>query len=134
MPRILVVDDEETIRDLVVQVLEAYEVATAGDGLEAFEMLGERQFDLVLTDRTMPRMTGVQLLKKARLADIRIPFVLVSSHGTEAEAEEYLAMGFSDMLCKPFSIEDLLTTVERHVGASTQGGADEGYCSAPSSS
>jgi two-component system chemotaxis sensor kinase CheA len=102
--RILVVDDSLTTRSLEKNILEAngFEVKLAVDGLEAFELLRVEQPDLVISDVSMPRMTGFQLLeqmkKTASLA--KIPFILVTSLESREEQQLGLSLGADAYIVK----------------------------------
>jgi CheY-like chemotaxis protein len=111
MARVLVVDDDPDIRDLVRFKLEAegHELLTAPDGEAGLAAAREHQPDLVLADWTMPRLTGIEMLAKLRadpaIADI--PFVLLTAraqHVDEADIDGFIA--------KPFALDDLVAGVD----------------------
>jgi adenylate cyclase len=103
--RLLVVDDNETNRDLVSRQLAryGYTVATAGDGREALELLERKDFDLVLLDVIMPVMHGVETLRRMRASErLRdIPVIMLSSLDETDSAVRCIEMGASDYLAKP---------------------------------
>lgn len=119
-PRILVVEDSLTTRELEVNLLRAagFEVEGARDGLEAYEMLGRKQFDLVLTDIQMPRMDGIELVRKVR-RDKRfknLPVVIISSLGSEEDKIRGLNAGADAYIAKKdFEKNILLDIIEQHV-------------------
>ena len=119
-PAILVVDDDEDIRDVLRIVLEAvgYPVATARDGLEALGVLeGDDRIALILLDLMMPRCDGQQFLAEVRAQRaLRVPPVVVmSGHaGAVAQARE---MEANACLTKPVDLDKLLATVDRFVAA-----------------
>ena len=80
--RILVVDDDPDTRQLSVNVLVSadFEVDAAVDGADGWEALQAEHFDLVITDNTMPRMTGVELIEKLRFSGITIPVIMTTGH------------------------------------------------------
>jgi DNA-binding response OmpR family regulator len=80
--RILVVDDDPDTRQLSVDVLVSanFEVDAAVDGADGWEALQAKHFDLVITDNTMPRMTGVELIEKLRFSGITIPVIMATAH------------------------------------------------------
>jgi len=111
MPRILVVDDEKVVRDITQAflALNGYEVSTASDGREAFDILRTNHYDVVITDLHMPLMGGMELLEKiAQLKTNMVTIVLTGRAGTSAECrpEPYAR------LCKPFSHNQLIEVVK----------------------
>ena len=112
---ILLVDDEEMIRDLGKQILtmEGYTVITAGDGREAVDLFlaGKGTIDLVLLDLTMPRMSGLEVLERIRKVDPKVKVVLSSGYrAEEAHDPEHLSVA-SAFLSKPYRLEGLSRTV-----------------------
>ncbi len=113
--RILVVDDTDDIRDIVINnILKpyAFDYIEAGDGLEALEEIKANAPDLVLCDLQMPRMDGIGLLHKLREEKINIPVVLMTSYGSEEIAVEVFRLGVRNYVIKPFTEEDLLSAIE----------------------
>ena len=90
MPRILVVDDEEGLREFVAESLESegHHVTTAADGAEAYELLCKRGFDAVVTDLKMPKLDGMELLRRVRSEQPEVEFVVLTAHGTVDSAVE----------------------------------------------
>jgi DNA-binding NtrC family response regulator len=113
--RILVVDDEETQREMLRAILERehYEVATAGDGAEALTTLEQGGIELVLSDQRMPKVDGLELLKRARDLDPELPFILMTAYGSVSSAVEAMKRGASDYLEKPFEREELLLVLAK---------------------
>ncbi|GAB4325893.1 MAG: response regulator transcription factor [Phototrophicales bacterium] len=113
MTRLLVVDDEVTIRNFIVRVLEreGYEVYSAGNGQEAIILLNNTPFDLILTDIKMEHMNGVTLLKVAKSIQPDIVVVLFTGHATVQSAVEALRQGAYDYLLKPVKNEDIIRVV-----------------------
>ncbi|MCB2188873.1 MAG: response regulator [Deltaproteobacteria bacterium] len=116
-PRILVVDDEECIRDGVEQVLrrKGFEVVTACDGKEALAVLAREPFHLALLDLRMPEMDGLEVLTAINRAGLDLDVVIVTAHGTIETAVEAIKMGAADFLTKPFVPWQLRQVVERAV-------------------
>ena len=110
--RILVVDDDSDIRQLSTEVLihSGYVVDAAADGAAAWEALQIKAFNLLITDHNMPRLTGVELVKKPRSARMALPVILATGLPT-AELVQNPSLQLAAMLPKPFSIEELLETV-----------------------
>ncbi len=115
-PRILVVDDEEGVRDVVVETLERLEgaeVFNEGDPARALERLRSEFFDVLVTDIRMPQMSGVELLRAAREHDPGLPVLMLTAYPTVETAVEALRLGAVDYLTKPFLPDDLLARVRR---------------------
>lgn len=120
MARILIVDDEERMRHLLSIMLsrKGYHVDQAGDGVEALEMIGAVPFDMIITDIKMPRMDGVELLKRIMAMDIPLPVVFITAFATVESAVEVMRQGALDYIIKPFEEDRILLTVERTLGLS----------------
>lgn len=107
--RILVVDDEESIREFLEIMLkkENYEVTTAEDGLRAKEILGKKSFDMVISDMQMPNMTGIELLKHVKETYPDVVFMIITAFGTTESAVDAMKMGAYDYVTKPFKIDEV---------------------------
>ncbi len=107
--RILVVDDEESIREFLEIMLkkEGYEVTTAEDGLKAKEILSKKSFDMVISDMQMPNVTGIELLKYVKDSYPDIVFMMITAFGTTETAVEAMKMGAYDYVTKPFKIDEV---------------------------
>jgi DNA-binding NtrC family response regulator len=108
---ILVVDDEEIIRDFLSEVLEDYKVSVACDGDEAIEILKERKFDLVITDLRMPRVPGEQVVQFVREQDPNSKVIVISGYSSLYTVSQTVSHGACAFLSKPFSIKELMQTV-----------------------
>ena len=108
-PRILVVDDEESIREFLEIMLkkEGYEVTCAEDGLRAKDLLGKKAFDMVISDLQMPNMNGNELLKHVKETYPDLVFMMITAFGTTESAVEAMKMGAYDYLTKPFKIDEV---------------------------
>lgn len=113
--RILVVDDEELVLDLLQSTLQrgGYEVQTASDGPSAVEWLRSAKFDLLITDVRMPRMDGLSLVREARRQSATMPIVIITGESSEATAIEAINLGVTGYLTKPFGIERVLSVTAR---------------------
>jgi DNA-binding NtrC family response regulator len=120
MARILIVDDEQRMRHLLSIMLSrrGYHVDQAGDGVEALEMIRAAPFDMIITDIKMPRMDGVELLKKIMEMEIPYPVVFITAFATVESAVEAMRQGAVDYIIKPFEEARILLTVERTLGLS----------------
>jgi two-component system KDP operon response regulator KdpE len=122
--RILVIDDETQITRVLKTTLSSngYEVKTAADGEDGYEALGWLP-DLIITDLSMPRMTGVELCRAVRKR-AQTPIIVLSVRGEEKSKIEALDAGADDYVTKPFSVNELLARVRanlRRVTASSEG-------------
>jgi two-component system nitrogen regulation response regulator NtrX len=113
--RLLVVDDERSIRDVLAQVLgyEGYEVVAAASGGEALNLYRQQPFDLVLLDVKMQGIDGLDTLAQLRVQDPDARVVMISGHGTIATAVQAVKDGAFDFLEKPLDSDRLLVTVQR---------------------
>jgi putative two-component system response regulator len=113
--RILIVDDEETIRLALRKFLRSrgYEVEIAGSGDQAMEFLDRDSFSLMLCDVRMPGMTGVQVVPLARQKDRDLAIIMLTAVNDAATATEVLASGATDYLMKPVELADLQQAVDR---------------------
>jgi two-component system response regulator PilR (NtrC family) len=107
--RILVVDDEESIREFLDIMLrkEGYEVTLAEDGARAIDLLKKKTFDLVISDLQMPQVTGMELLKHVRDNFPDLLFMMITAFGTTETAVEAMKMGAYDYITKPFKIDEV---------------------------
>ena len=117
MAKILIVDDEKSIRDALSDILseENYEIVTAQDGEEGWEKLNGEKIDLVLCDIKMPKMDGIELLTKASEEGMDVPFVMISAHGTIDTAVEATKKGAYDFIQKPPDLNRILVTVRNGI-------------------
>ncbi|RPH52027.1 MAG: sigma-54-dependent Fis family transcriptional regulator, partial [Desulfobacteraceae bacterium] len=120
MANILIVDDEKRMRHLLSIMLSrrGYHVDQAGDGVEALEMIKAAPFDMIITDIKMPRMDGVELLKKIMEMEIPYPVIFITAFATVESAVEAMQQGAVDYIIKPFEEARILLTVERTLGLS----------------
>jgi DNA-binding NtrC family response regulator len=114
-PRILVVDDEPSIRTVLKAHLarEGHDVSTATDGAEAVSALTATPYDLVISDLKMPGMSGLELLAWCTREQPGLPVVLITAHGTVDTAVEALKLGAQDFITKPFDLDELKQAVEK---------------------
>jgi two-component system response regulator AtoC len=113
--RILVVDDEESFRHMLSVILEkeGYEVDTAKDGDEALGRMESGLFDEVLCDIRMPRMDGIEFLKKAKEAHPDSTIIMMSAYGTLDTAIEAMKLGAYDYVSKPFKPDEIILTLKK---------------------
>jgi DNA-binding NtrC family response regulator len=113
--KILIVDDEEGMRRLLVRVLtrEGYQALAAASGADAMARIAGESFDLVITDIQMPGMTGLALLEELKSFDPALPVVVITAYGTVESAVQALRAGAYDYLTKPFETDEIKLTVAK---------------------
>jgi response regulator RpfG family c-di-GMP phosphodiesterase len=114
-PRILVVDDEEVIRDILADFLsmEGFEVRTAADGASALNELTRGHCDIVLSDLKMPNMGGIELLEAISREWPQLVTIIMTGFGTVETAIDAMKRGAYDYIMKPFKMEEVVHTVRR---------------------
>jgi len=110
MYHILVVDDEENIRQLIKKYanFEGYRVTEAADGLEALDICAQCSFDLIIMDVMMPELDGFSALRQLRRKDTRTPVLMLSARGEEYDRIHGFELGVDDYVVKPFSPKELM--------------------------
>jgi len=115
MPKILIIEDEATIRRVLIKILseenDTYEVEEADNGITGLEKIKLTDYDLVLCDIKMPRMDGVELLEEVKKIKPEIPMVMISGHGDMETAINAMRLGAFDYISKPPDLNRLLNTV-----------------------
>jgi excisionase family DNA binding protein len=117
-PRILVVDDEQAVRDLLSKTLTMadYDVDAADDGPSAIEKLRAVEYDLLITDLKMPGMDGLTVIREARKLAPDLRVIIITGYSTEASAIEAINLGVSGYLTKPFRLPRILAAAARALG------------------
>ncbi len=117
-PRVLVVDDEASIRDLLAKTLALaeYDVDLAPDGRTALERLRIVPYDLLITDLKMPGVDGLSVIREARRFKADIPVIIITGFSTEASAIEAVNLGVSGYLTKPFRVPRVLAAAAKALG------------------
>jgi len=111
---ILIVDDDEVIRDTLKELLsEHYVCKTAGTADEAFARLAEKPYDLVLTDISMPGISGLELLGRVLELYPKMPVIVVSGISDQEHVQGLIKLGAFDFLLKPFRLEVVEKSVRR---------------------
>jgi two-component system, NtrC family, response regulator HydG len=115
MPRILICDDQELMRDSLASVLarEGHDVVAAGDGPQALQRIAAGKVDLLITDLKMPKMTGIELLQEAKKLKPDLPVVLMTAFATVQTAVEAMKLGAYDYIQKPFEGDEIKLLVDR---------------------
>lgn len=122
MKRVLVADDEEDILELLSELLHrwGYDPVTAKNGREALETFKKQHFDLVLTDLKMPEMDGLELLRKIREEDPRVPALVLTGYPTIDSAIQAMQEGAYDYLIKPINPDELRFRIQKALAQSEQ--------------
>jgi excisionase family DNA binding protein len=117
-PRVLVVDDEASIRDLLSKTLALaeYDVDLAPDGRTALERLRVIPYDLLITDLKMPGVDGLAVIREARRLKTDLPVIIITGYSTEASAIEAVNLGVSGYLTKPFRVPRVLAAAAKALG------------------
>ncbi len=113
---VLIVEDEAGIIQFLQQGLEeeGYTVSSAADGVSAFDKIQKQNFDLILLDWMLPKMTGLELCKAIRLKNNSTPIIFLTARDTVQETIEGLKAGANDYIKKPFSFDELLERIKIH--------------------
>lgn len=113
--RILLVEDEDSIRDLIKLNLEIedYEVVCLDNGKEVVKTYNQEHFDLILLDVMLPEVDGFQVCEQIRLIDIHIPILMLTAKDAQSDKLTGLKKGADDYLTKPFNLEELLLRIEK---------------------
>ena len=120
--RVLAVDDNADIRDLIAFVLrrENYEVSTAPDGISGLEIIKETKPDLIILDVVMPEFSGYDVLEAVRSdksSKIRdIPVLMITSKSSTDDIDQALELGATSYIVKPFRPAKLVTKVKSLLG------------------
>ena len=111
--RILLVEDEENIRDIVKLnlELEEYEVVASGNGREAIRLTNEQHFDLIVLDVMLPEVDGFHICEQVRLKNMEVPIIMLTAKDGSSDRIHGLKRGADDYLTKPFNLEELLLRV-----------------------
>src|SRR5271170_2005500 len=114
-PRVLIVDDEKFIRDILADFLgmEGYIVRTAEDGAAALNELSRARYDMIISDLKMPRMGGIELLAAITAAAPNALTVIMTGFGTVETAIDAMKRGAYDYILKPFKVEEVIHVVQR---------------------
>jgi excisionase family DNA binding protein len=117
-PRVLVVDDEASIRDLLSKTLALaeYEVDVAPDGRSALERMRMYPYDLLIADLKMPGMDGLTVIREAKRYKVDLPVIIITGFSTESSAIEAVNLGVAGYLTKPFRVPQVLAAAAKALG------------------
>ena len=113
MPKILVVEDDNDLNNLIQTVLESkgHDVFAARNGKEALDILDITHIDLIISDIMMPRMDGIRLLTDIREANMKMPVLLITAKGSYDDKNKGFSSGADDYMVKPIDIKELILRV-----------------------
>ena len=115
MSKILIIEDEEPIRRVLVRILTEedsnFEIQEASDGKKGLELIKKESFDLVLCDIKMPKVDGIELLQRTRKTNLTLPFIMLTGHGNIETAVESMKLGAYDFISKPPDLNRLINSV-----------------------
>jgi CheY-like chemotaxis protein len=115
MARILVADDEAALREFIVRALKTrgHQVTAVGDGAEALEQLGQKSYDLLLTDIVMPVLDGIALALKASKEYPSLRIILMTGFSAELQRARNLDALFQGLIIKPFGLDEICNAVDK---------------------
>ncbi len=114
MSKILIIEDEEPIRRVLVRILteedSSFEIKEASDGKKGLDLIKNESFDLVLCDIKMPKVDGIELLQRTRKINLTLPFIMLTGHGNIETAVESMKLGAYDFISKPPDLNRLINS------------------------
>lgn len=122
--RVLVVEDSETMRKIIVRSLHAIgviDVLEATDGMEAIQLYKSQSPDIVLTDWNMPNMDGLQLVRELRSHGIQVPIIMITTEVQESQVNAAMNAGCNDYITKPVDPDFLREKLNKHVSNTWNG-------------
>jgi two-component system nitrogen regulation response regulator NtrX len=115
MSKILIIEDEEPIRRVLVRILKdedsSFEIHEASDGKKGLDLIKNDSYDLVLCDIKMPKVDGIELLQRTRKTNSTVPFIMLTGHGNIETAVESMKLGAYDFISKPPDLNRLINSV-----------------------
>ena len=115
MSKILIIEDEEPIRRVLVRILteedSTFEIQEASDGKKGLDLIKKESFDLILCDIKMPKVDGIELLQRTRKTNLTLPFIMLTGHGNIETAVESMKLGAYDFISKPPDLNRLINSV-----------------------
>lgn len=117
-PRVLVVDDEVSIRDLLAKALALaeYDVDVSPDGRSALDRMRLQPYDLLIADLKMPGMDGLSVIREAKRYKADLPVIIITGYSTESSAIDAVNLGVSGYLTKPFRVPEVLKAASKALG------------------
>lgn len=120
--RVLVVDDEQVVWDVISSALErpGLYLVYAPDGEQALSLVFSESFDLIIADKNLPGITGLDVIRQARGRDPLVSTLIITAYASRESAEEAMAIGIDDYLVKPFDLDELRTKVDELLNRRTK--------------
>jgi len=114
---VLVIDDEEVMRNALTDILKIgnHRVRTAPDGMKGLKLLREERFDLVISDLSMPGISGLEVLQQVKKEKPGMPSILITGWGLEMDPDEMTAAGIDLVIRKPFQLKEVLNLVAESI-------------------
>ena len=114
--QILVVDDEDVIRDLLKETFQrkGYQVDTVADGKGALKKLAEKPFDLLVTDIRLPDISGMKILTEVKKKHVELGIILITAYGSIKNAVKAMKQGAFDYITKPFNLDEMELVVDKY--------------------
>jgi DNA-binding NtrC family response regulator len=121
MAKLLIIDDEKSIRKTLREILEyeKFQVDEAPDGTEGLALISKNKYDVILCDIKMPKMDGIEVLERIIAMSVDAPVVMISGHGNIETAVEAVKKGAFDFIAKPLDLNRLLVTIRNAMDKST---------------
>lgn len=114
---ILIVDDEQVMREFLADVLEDFDITKASDGDEAIQMLKNTEYDLIITDMKMPRVSGEEVVKYVKGNHPKTRIIVISGYSSLSSVSSTLGYGVDAFLSKPFTIKQIRSEVNKSLGS-----------------
>lgn len=116
--KILVADDSKPARMLTVRALKKYnlEISEASNGQEAYDLMSQQEFDLVLLDNNMPKMRGVEVLEKLQSESKKSNAIMISARNDKTTIDSAKENGAMDYIIKPFKMDNLIEKINENLG------------------
>jgi CheY-like chemotaxis protein len=118
-PKIMIIDDEAAMCQILKQILESegYEVKTSTEGLSALYEIKQDSFNLVITDVTMPNLSGIEILAQVKQFKPKLPVIFITGSDVDAVLKDALQLGLDGFIEKPFNIQAVLEVIREKLGA-----------------
>ncbi len=120
MQRVLIIDDDETVRDVLQSFLagKGFEVTLAVDGQSGIDYIKNSSFDIILTDLIMPGISGIEILKEISTLNIKTPVLVITAFGTVQTAVEAMKLGAFEYVTKPFNLDEIMIVINKALNLS----------------
>jgi len=125
--RVLIIEDDESLaKGLKLNLkAEGYQVDWVDDGLKGLDRALATAPDIIILDLTLPGMPGLEVCRKLRQKDVRVPILMLTAKGSEVDKVVGLEVGADDYMTKPFGLRELLARVKAHLRRDGQGSMED---------